>query len=90
MKGIKKFTANVIMGANVASIVVMLLVGYSGLLDPEQHPVLSCLELSFPVFLVINLCFLIFWAVVSLKRVVVPLLGFIMLYLLCEMRSCFL
>lgn len=77
MKGIKKFTANVVMGANVASIVVMLLVGYSGLLDPEQHPVLSCLELSFPVFLVINLCFLIFWAVVSLKRVVVPLLGFI-------------
>ena len=80
MKGIKKFTANMVMGANVASIIVMLLIGYSDRLDPEQHPILSCLGLVFPVLLAINLAFLIFWAVVSLKRVVVPVAGFLVCY----------
>ena len=80
MKGIKKFTANMLMGANVASIIVMLLIGFSDRIDPEQHPILSCLGLTFPVILVVNLGFLIFWAVISLKRVLVPLLGFIVCY----------
>ena len=76
MKGLKKFTANMIMGANVASIILMLLVGYSDHLNPQEHPILSCLGLTFPVFLAINFGFLAFWAVFSLKRVIVPILGF--------------
>ena len=54
-----------IVGANVATIVLMLLVGYSDRLDPTVHPILSCLGLIFPVFLLLNLCFLIFWALFS-------------------------
>ena len=80
MKGLKRFTANMIMGANVASIILMLLVGYSDRLNPQEHPMLSCLGLTFPAFLLINVCFLVFWAVFSLKRVIVPLLGFLLCY----------
>ena len=80
MKGLKKFTANMIMGANVASIILMLLVGYSDHLNPQEHPILSCLGLTFPVFLAINFGFLVFWAVFSLKRVIVPILGFMICY----------
>ena len=80
MKGLKKFTANMIMGANVASIILMLLVGYSDHLNPQEHPILSCLGLTFPIFLAINFGFLAFWAVFSLKRVIVPILGFMICY----------
>ena len=80
MKGLKRFTANMIMGANVASIVLMLLVGYSDRLDPQEHPLLSCLGLTFPAFLVVNFCFLVFWAMLSLKRVLVPFVGFLLCY----------
>jgi hypothetical protein len=80
MKGLKKFTANMIMGANVASILLMLLVGYSDHLNPQAHPLLSCLGLAFPALLAINVCFLVFWAIFSLKRVIVPILGFLLCY----------
>ncbi len=69
-----------IVGANVATIILMLLVGYSDRLDPTVHPVLSCLGLIFPVFVVLNLCFLIFWALFSLKRTIVPIAGFLLAY----------
>ena len=69
-----------IMGANVASILLMLLVGYSDHLNPQAHPLLSCLGLAFPALLAINVCFLVFWAIFSLKRVIIPILGFLLCY----------
>lgn len=69
-----------IVGANVATIVLMLLVGYSDRLDPTVHPMLSCLGLIFPIFLLLNLCFLIFWSLFSLKRTIVPIAGFLIAY----------
>ena len=59
-KQLKKFTVQMIAGANVATIVIMLLVGYSDALRPEAHPMLSNMGLLFPVFLVANFCFLLF------------------------------
>ena len=67
-------------GANIASIIVMLLVGYSGRLHPVDHPILSCVGLAFPALLLINLLFLLFWALVRLRLVWVPLLGFLVCY----------
>lgn len=55
---LKTLTVRMIAGANVATIVLMLLVGYSDRLSPEHFPVLSTLGLLFPVFLLANLCFL--------------------------------
>ena len=79
-KGIRNFTANVIVGANVATIAVMLLVGYSDRLDPQSFPILSCLGLAFPFLVLANLAFLVFWVLFSLKRILVPLVGFAVAY----------
>ena len=59
-KGFKEFTYKMIAGANVATIVVMLIVGFSDFFNPESFPALSNVGLLFPVFLVVNLGFLLF------------------------------
>jgi len=50
LKKFKKFTLQMIGGANVASIVIMLLIGYSGFINPERFPKLSNIGLIFPLF----------------------------------------
>lgn len=80
IKQLKKITLQMMAGANLATIVLMLLIGYSGCLNPVSHPTLSNAGLVFPVFLVINFAFLIFWAVFKLRGVIIPLLGFIVCY----------
>ena len=61
LKKLKTVTLQMIGGANIATIVTMWLVGYSDRLNPASHPILSTAGLVFPVFLLINLGFLIFW-----------------------------
>lgn len=80
LHGLKQFTLNMIAGANVASVVVMLLVGYADCLSPERHPMLSNLGLLFPLFLVVNVGFLVFWILFRLRYVVIPFLGFVVCY----------
>ena len=80
LKTIKTFTRNLIIGANVATVIIMLLVGYSGRLNPESFPILSNACLSFPIFLVINIFFLFFWLLFYPKGALVSLLGIIISY----------
>ena len=80
LRKIKKFFVHLIVGANIATIVVMLLVGYSGRLNPAEHPVLSCTGLFFPILLLINLLFLLVWALVRLRLIIIPVLGFLLCY----------
>lgn len=76
LKNVKKFLLNTLAGANIAVALLMFLVGYSGCLNPAEHPMLSNIGLTFPGFIVVNLIFLIVWAMVSLKRAIIPLLAF--------------
>ena len=61
IKQLKTFTINLVAGANIATVILMLLAGYSDRFDPAEHPVIACLNLAFPVFLVVNMLFLFFW-----------------------------
>ena len=79
-KQLKKFTIHLFVGANVASILVMLLVGYSDRLNPVEHPVLSCMGLTFPLLLVVNILFLLFWLLVKPRLVLITVLGLIINY----------
>ena len=56
-KGFKEFTYRMIAGANVATIVIMFLVGFSDVLSPEKLGIFTNAGLTFPLFLAINLCF---------------------------------
>ena len=76
----KKFTVQMLTGANVATVIVMLLVGYSDHLNPTDHPMLSTVGMAFPFFLLMNMFFLFFWLVFKWTRAWVPFVGFILAY----------
>lgn len=77
---IKKFSLQVVAGANAVTILLMLLVGYSGHIDPANHPLLANAGLVFPAFIAINAAFLVFWVVFKLKGVIIPFVGYILCY----------
>lgn len=74
---LKKSIYRFITGANVVTILLMLLVGYAGCLDPARHPNISNLGLIFPLVVLVNLVFLVVWAIVRFRNVWIPILGFI-------------
>lgn len=80
VKPLKKIIYRFVQGANIVSILAMLLVGYSDRIDPTAHATLSTLGLGFPFLLAINLGFLIFWTLFRLRGVWLPILGFILCF----------
>ncbi len=80
IKKLKAFTIQLLAGANVATIIVMLLVGYSDHLHPADHPMLSTVGMVFPFFLVINLLFLFLWLIFKWTKAWIPILGFVLAY----------
>ena len=40
IKQLKSFTINLVAGANVATVLLMVLAGYSDHLNPQEHPLL--------------------------------------------------
>ncbi len=79
-KGLKDFTLRMIAGANIATIVIMLLVGFSDHVQPAHHPYFAISGLTFPIFFFINLGFLLFWLLFKLKYALIPFLGFVLCY----------
>lgn len=80
IKQLKEFTVHVIAGANFASVIVMLLVGFSDRLNPSDHPLLSTLGMTFPIFLLINLAFIFFWLIFKWRMVWISVCGFLLAY----------
>ena len=80
LKKLKTFTVKLIAGANVATVIVMLLVGYSDRLDPVEHPLLSTVGMTLPFFLLFNLLFIFFWLIFKWHMIWISLLGFICAY----------
>ncbi|MDO4159800.1 MAG: endonuclease/exonuclease/phosphatase family protein [Prevotellaceae bacterium] len=76
----KKFTLQMIAGANIATAIIMLLIGFSDRISPENHPILSSAGLAFPALLFINVCFLIFFIFFKRRYIIIPLAGFILCY----------
>jgi hypothetical protein len=72
MKHIGRLALFLCLAVNAFFIGMLLLTAYSPYINPEVHPVQSCLGLTFPIFLVINFCFLIFWLIVRYRFALVP------------------
>lgn len=77
---LKKFTRRVVIAANVAAILLLLLVGHADRFDPNAYPMLATLGLAMPLALLINLGFLVFWVVVSPRYAFIPLAGLLISY----------
>ena len=81
IKQVKHYTIQLMAGANIATVVMMLLVGYSDRLNPATHPLLSTLGMAFPFFVVANLLFLFFWLTFKWTKVWIPIVGFFLAYI---------
>lgn len=78
---IKRLTIQLAAGANIATVVIMALVGISDRLSPENHPMLSIIGLTFPFFIICNFAFLIFWLIFHKRGTLIPFIGFILCYM---------
>ena len=78
---VRKFFLQLIAGANLATIFIMLFIGYSDRLDPVKHEMLANAGLVFPIFLIINFFFLIFWLCFKKIGILIPLFGYIFCYI---------
>lgn len=50
-----------ILAVNAFFSIIFIVVAYSSYINPVEHPIRSCITLTFPIFLFITLAFLIFW-----------------------------
>lgn len=79
-KQLKSLTVKVFAGANVVTAALMWLVGFSDCVNPVAHPTLSSLGLFFPILLLANLAFLVFWVFFKWRMVAIPFIGFLAAY----------
>lgn len=78
---VKKFLIQMMTGANVAVIILMLVVGFSYRLNPVEHPLTANVGLVFPVLLATNIGFLVFFLIFRKRLLFVPVAGLILCYI---------
>ncbi|MDL2306251.1 endonuclease/exonuclease/phosphatase family protein, partial [Bacteroides sp. OttesenSCG-928-D19] len=57
---------------------LLLYSAYSPYINPEVHPIQACFGMVFPVFLMANILFLVFWLIVSYKLALVPFIALLL------------
>ena len=80
IKQLKQFTINLVAGANVATIAVMLVTGYADRISPVDHPAMSVMGMAFPLLLLVNMAFLFFWLMFKWQRAWLPVAGYLLAY----------
>lgn len=71
----KRFSISLFLGANLCTILLLWLCVALTYISPDLMPRLSVLTLAFPVFLAVDLLFIIFWLLFHARLVWVPILG---------------
>ena len=72
MKYIGRLLGFILLGINAVVALLMFLSAYSPSIDPHAHPVGASLGLFFPIFLLLNILFFIFWTVVYRRFILFP------------------
>ena len=70
---LKRISVSLFLGANLCTIVLMWLCVALTFVSPDIIPRLSLLTLAFPVFLAVDLLFVIFWLLFKARLVWVPI-----------------
>lgn len=65
---------------NIIIIAGLMMTGYSAIINPVEHSVLSVIGFVFPAFLVANMLFIVFWLLLDRRYVLIPVIGFILAY----------
>lgn len=77
---LKTITIRMMAGANVATVIIMLMVGFADYINPVNHPLLSCLGMTFPALLIVNMAFLFFWLTFKKRMALIPVAGYVLAY----------
>lgn len=72
-KSIGKLLGWILLGANALVAILMLVCAFSPYISPQALPILSCTGLAFPIFLLMNILFLIFWLIFHKLYALLPL-----------------
>jgi endonuclease/exonuclease/phosphatase family metal-dependent hydrolase len=67
MKGVGKLISILILIINAVLAAMMILSAYSSYISPIKYPMLSCVGLAFPIFLLLNIVFIFFWCIFRYK-----------------------
>lgn len=78
MKQLRRLVATVLLVVNIIVVCLLLFAAYSPNLNPETHPLRACMGLTFPIFLVMNLCFFCFWLIFRFRFALLPFAGFLL------------
>lgn len=67
---------------------MLFLAAYSPYIKPTVHPIMSCMGFTFPAFLIINICFIVFWLIIGRYRfAVLPILAILLCH--SQVWACF-
>ena len=80
IKQLKQITVNMVSGANVATVLLMLATGYSDRISPAAHPMMTPFGMVFPFLLLANLLFLFFWLIFKWRRAWISVVGYLLAY----------
>lgn len=75
---LKKLATGIFLGANLCTILLLWLSVALTYISPEHLPRLSLLTLAFPVFLIANIIFLLFWLLFKARLTWVPIAGMLL------------
>lgn len=78
MNCIGKIIGYILLGINALVMLALALSAYSPHIDPQVHPVWACAGLFFPVFLLLNLLFFVFWLLVCRRYIWFPVLAILL------------
>lgn len=75
MKYIGRLLGWILLGVNGLVVLLFFLSAYSPYINPQEHPLLSCIGLAFPIFLLFVLLFFFFWLLIYRRYTLLSLLA---------------
>lgn len=81
MNKFKKFIMHMLAAASAVTVCMMLAVGYSYKLNPQEHPVFANIGLAFPAFLLVNAVFLVVFLLTWKRFSLIPVAGYVLCYI---------
>ena len=80
MATLKTILLNLLSGANIVAIALMLASGYSDRLSPASFPLAGLAGMLFPFTAAANLLFIPVWVLLSWRRLLIPVVGFLLTF----------
>lgn len=81
MNKLKKIVRNFLAAANAVTVIVMLSVGFSYKLNPQEHPIFANIGLVYPLLLAANAAFLVIFLMTWKRFALISIAGFAASYI---------